>query len=135
MVNKMGNLPNIESITNGLVTLQKIRQLYKPESRAGSDEESGYIQPDRLSLIQDILSTVTNFIPQTRGVSYSNAFNQGNRYSSAYRELKHQIRSMNRNSIDQHQILQTLKLITPILDNKQKVYMDKFIKISDILQS
>ena len=131
----MGNLPNIENLTNGLVTLQKIKQLYKPESRADGEEASEYIQPDRLSLIQEILSTVTNFIPQTRGTSYSIAFSQGNRYSSAYRDLKHQIKSMNRSTPNQNQILQTLKLAAPILDNKQKVYMDKVMKIVDILQS
>lgn len=131
----MRNLPNIENITNGLVTLQKIKQLYKPESRAEGTEVSGYIQPDRLSLIQEVLSTVTNFIPQARGTSYSIAFSQGNRYSSAYRDLKHQIKSMNRSSPNQTQILQTLKLAAPILDNKQKVYMDKIMKIVDILQS
>lgn len=135
MVSKMGNLPNIENLTNGLVTLQKIKQLYKPESRADGEEASEYIQPDRLSLIQEILSTVTNFIPQTRGTSYSIAFSQGNRYSSAYRDLKHQIKSMNRSTPNQNQILQTLKLAAPILDNKQKVYMDKVMKIVDILQS
>lgn len=131
----MSNLPNIENITNGLVTLQKIKQLYKPESRAEDIEASEYVQPDRLSLIQEILSTVTNLIPQTRGTSYSIAFSQGNRYSSAYRDIKHQIRNMNRSSPSQTQILQTLKLAAPILDNKQKLYIDKVMKIIDILQS
>lgn len=130
----MGNLP-IENITNGLITLQKVRQLYQKQTRAEEDAQE-YVQPDRLSLMQEILSTVGNFMPQTRGMSYSSAFNQGNRYSNAYRELKQHIRGLNRNrDLDQNQILKTIKLLIPILDNKQRVTVDKILKIADILQS
>lgn len=134
MVNEMGNLP-IENITNGLLTLQKVRQLYQRQTRAEGEDAYEYVQPDRLSLMQEILSTVTNLIPQTRGVSYSTAFSQGNRYSSAYRGLKQHIRGLNRNNPDQNQILKTVKLVLPILDNRQKVTLDKILKIVDILQT
>ncbi len=134
MVNEMGSLP-IESITNGLLTLQKVRQLYQKQTRAEGEDTYEYVQPDRLSLMQEILSTVSNLIPQTRGVSYSTAFSQGNRYSSAYRGLKQHIRGLNRNTPDQNQILKTLRLVIPILDNRQKVTVDKILKIADILQS
>jgi len=134
-VNGMGNLPGIEDITNGLLTLQKIKRLYDPEARAESEEASGNVHPDKLTLAQEILSAITKFIPQTRGASYSTAFSQGQRYSSAYRELKHHIRSMSRSTPDHNQILQGLKLVTPILGNRQKLYVDKIVKIVEILQS
>lgn len=132
---KMENSLNIENITNGLVTLQKVKQLYNPEYRKRSGNDTGIVQPDRLSLLVEILSTVTNFIPMTRGGSYRSAFYQGNRYSNAYRELKKHIRSKSRASQDPVQLLQSLKLVTPLLDNKEKVYMDKIVRIVDILQS
>lgn len=134
MVNGMRNLP-IENITNGLLTLQKVRQLYQRQTRAEGEDTYEYVQPDRLSLMQEILSTVSSFIPQTRGASYSTAFNQGNRYSSAYRGLKQHIRGLNRNMPDQDQILKTVKLLLPILDNRQRVTVDKILKIANILQS
>lgn len=134
-VNEMGNLPGIEDITNGLLTLQKIKRLYHPEARTEGEEASENVHPDKLSLTQEILSAITNFIPQTRGASYSTAFSQGQRYSSAYRELKHHIRSMNRSTPDHTQIIEGLKLVTPILGNRQKLYVDKVVKIVEILQS
>ncbi len=134
MVNMMGNLP-IENITNGLLTLQKVRQLYQKQTREEGEDAYEYVQPDRLSLLQEILSTVANLMPQTRGISYSTAFSQCNRYSGAYRELKQHIRGLNRNKPDQNQIIKTMKLIIPILDNKQRVTVDKILKIADILQS
>lgn len=131
----MSNQMNIETITNGLVTLQKLKQLYSGEQRTGGEEDAAYIKPDRLSLMQEIFTAVASFIPQTRGASYSAAFNQGNRYSSAYRELKRHIRSVDSRAPGHNQFLKTLKLIAPVLNNRQKVYMDKVLKIIDILNS
>jgi len=145
MVIIMGNLPNIENVTNLLLTIQKLKHLYEPKTRT-ENNASGvpdslssipgeYIRPDRLSLMQDILSSISSLTPKMRGPSYSIAFSSCNRYSSTYRELKHQIRGMNRSSFDLSRLLDILKLVTPILENRQKVFMDKTIKIIDILQT
>ena len=74
---------NIENITNGLLTFQKLKQLYKQNTRKDGDEASGYVSPDRLSLLQETLTSITGFLPQTRDSSFSTAFKQGSQYSSA----------------------------------------------------
>jgi uncharacterized ParB-like nuclease family protein len=140
----MGNLPNIENITNLLLTIQKIKHLYEPKTRSeNKDSEdagfhsasAGYINPDKLSLMQDILSAVSSLTPQMRGPSYGAAFSCCNRYSNTYRELKRQIRGMNRSNFEPSRILEIMKLVTPILQNRQKVFMDKTLKIIEILQT
>jgi hypothetical protein len=131
----MENSLNIEKLTNGLVTLQQVKQLYKKDKRSSDDGSDRYIQPDRLSLMRDILTTITDFVPQTRSNTFSNAFEQGIRFSSAYRELKRHVGSMNRNAPAQEDMFRTLKLFLPVLDMRQKVYMDKVVKIIDILMS
>lgn len=144
MVSIMGNLPNIENITNLLLTIQKLKSLYEPKTRSeitnpeGLDSRSiptEYVKPDKLSLMQDILSAVSSLTPQMRGPSYSTAFSCCNQYSSTYRELKRQIRGMNRSHFEPKRVLEILKLVTPILENRQKVFMDKTIRIIDILQT
>lgn len=137
MVNGMGNLLNIENITNGLLTLQKLKQIYNPNHRAEGGEVQAQTQIDKLSLMKEILSAATNFVPKTREAALSSAFNQSNRYSSAYRELKQHVREMatSRSVPNQQQIFKALKLAAPIFDHRQKLFMDKFLKIIDILQS
>jgi len=126
---------SIENISNGLLILQKLKQLYKPANRLEGSENISHVQLDKMSLLQETLTAIADFLPDSRGSSYSEAFKQGNRYSSAYREIKHHVRDTSGNRLDSTQILKSLKLVAPILNTKQQVYMDKVVKIFDILQT
>ncbi len=131
----MENTLKLEKITSGLLTLQKIKELYNYEHRASEESTTDYIRPDRLMLMRELLSSVTEFLPQTRSGMFSSAFEQGTRFSGAYRELKHHIGSMSRGTPAQEDFFRTLRLLIPVLDIRHKVYMDKFVKIIDILMS
>lgn len=126
---------NIENISNGLLVLQKLKQLYKPENRLEGGEKQVHVQLDRLSLLQETLTSISDFLPVGRGGAYSEAFRQGNRYSGAYREIKRHVRKMDGNRLDTAQVVNSLKLVVPMLNNRQRVYMDKIVKIFDILQA
>jgi len=132
----MDNSLNIDKLTNGLVTLQKVRQLYNKDHRLSDDGSDTHVYDDRLSLMRDILTTITDFVPQTRSGSFSHAFDQGIRFSSAYRELKRHVGGMSRSrSLSQEDVSRTLKLMLPVLDMRQRVYLDKVIRIMEILTS
>ncbi|MGE5614392.1 MAG: hypothetical protein ACM3XR_08295 [Bacillota bacterium] len=125
---------SIETITDGLITLRKLKQLYVPENR-NEDGNTWDVHPDKLSLMKETIMTIKNFFPDTRDGSFSNAINQGNKYGSVYRELKSHLKNMNRNAPDSPDVTKTLKLISSLLDNRHKIYLDKAVKIIDILQS
>lgn len=131
----MDNSLKLETITNGLLTLQKVKELYNNGYRSDKANDSSYVRIDKLMMMRDVLSTVTDFLPQTRSGIFSSAFDQGTRFSSAYRELKRHIGSMSRGTPAQEDVFRTLKLLLPVLDIRQKVYMDKVVKIIDILMS
>ena len=131
----MKNSISIEDITNGLLTIQKVKQLYSSGQRNGGDGSEQTVLPDRLSLMREILTAISRFVPQTRDGTFSTAFEQGIRFSSAYRELKRHVGSMNRNSPAEEDIFRFLKLLMPVLDMRQRVYMDKVVSIIDILKS
>lgn len=126
---------SIDNITNGLLTIQKLKQMYRPAKRQEDGEDSNYVSPDKLTLLQDTLTAITDFLPETRGSSFSEAFRLGSHYSSAYRRIKQHVRDIDGNRLDTAQVLKGLKLVTPVLSNKQRLYMDKIVKIFDILQS
>lgn len=131
----MKNPITIDDITNGLVTFQKVKQLYNRVHRISEEGSEQSVLPDRLSLMREIITTISNFMPQTRSGSFSSAFEQGIRFSSAYRELKRHVGSMNRNSPAEEDIFRFLKFLMPVLDMRQRVYMDKVVSIIDILKS
>ena len=134
MVSIMGNRLSLDNITNMLLTLQKLKYLHEQKARS-ENKNPDYVEPDKLSLMQELLSIFTSILPQMRGPSYSTAFSCCNRYSNTYRELKRQIRGMSRSNFDSNNILEILKLVTPILESRQRLFMDKAVKIIDILQT
>lgn len=125
----------IENVTNGLMTLQKLKNLYKPGSRTEDNHGESYMLPDKLSLLQETLTSIREFLPETRNSRLSEAFKQGSQYSNVYRSLKQHVREMNRSKMDGTQALQFVKQVAPILSSRQKLYVDKFVKIFDILLS
>lgn len=126
---------NLENITNGLLALQRLKQLYSPPQRDEGEQNDSYLQPDRLILLQDTLKAIADFVPATRGGSFSEAFRLGSHYSTTYRGIKQHVRDMSGSSFNMTQILKTLKIIAPVFSSRQKVYMDKVIRIFDVLES
>lgn len=125
---------SLDHITNSLLTLQKLKKLYSSSARQ-EDSIDDDIQLDKLSLFRETLTAVAGFLPETRGSSISEAFRQGSHYCGAYRGMKQQVREINGNRLDSTQLLKSLRLVIPVLSNKQRLYMDKVVKIFDILQS
>lgn len=131
----MDNSLKLETITNGLLTLQKIKDLYNNGHRSDEANDGSYVKPDKLVMMRDVLSSVSEFLPQTRSGIFSSAFDQGTRFSSAYRELKHHVGGISRGAPAQADVFRTLKLLLPVLDFRHKIYMDKLVKIIEILIS
>lgn len=126
---------SIENVTNGLLTLQKLTQLYKPERRRDENEGLSYVRQDKLLLLQETLTSITDFLPETRGDTFDKAFSLGCNYCSAYRGIKQHVRDMDGNRFNSAHVLKSLKLVVPMLNSKHRLYMDKAVKIFDILQS
>lgn len=133
----MENSLKLETITNCLLTLQKVRDLYRKDQRSAEDgaDTGEDVHPDKLMLMREVLTAVSDLMPRTRSGLYSSAFDQGARFSSAYRELKRHVGSMSRGTPAQEDIFRTFKLILPVLDYRHRIYMDKVVKIIDILTS
>jgi hypothetical protein len=133
---------DIETITNALLVIQRMRQLQNPVRADENGQPVEIPQPDRLTLLQDTLTSISDIFPAVRGGSFGEAFRLSSHYSSTYRGIKHHFREMGKSggaggagSMGIGQLLQTLKVIAPAFNSRQKVYMDKVIKIFDILVS
>jgi len=125
----------LDDITNGLLTIQRIKQLNSRESLPDGVDSGSVVIPDKLTLLKETLTSVARFLPETRGFSINDALRISSSYSSAYRGIKHQVRDMKRGHIDTSQVISSLKLIVPLLENRQKIYMDKAVKIAEIITS
>lgn len=128
----MENALTLENITRGLLAIEKIREMLGSNLR----EEGGVaVKQDNLTTAYEILRLVSEFMPAMRGGSFAEALHRSNSYSRAYREIKGHIRDTRNMKTDFKKVAKAIKVVTPILDNRQKVYFDKLVKIIDILNS
>ncbi len=134
----MGHGLNVENITNGLIAIQRIKQLYKQDENnnsSASEERENTIRPDRLSLLEDTLNSIYNFLPDERSSTFNIAFNEGKRYSGAYRDMKQHVRSVDWSNIKLDNIYDGFKIALPMLNTKQKLNLSKVIQVIDVIKS
>ena len=132
MVLYMENGLTLDSITRGLLGVGKIREMLNSNLR---EEEGIAVKQDNLTAAYDTLQLVAEFLPAMRGGSFGEALQKSNSYSRAYREIKGHVRNTRNTKTDFKKVAKAIKLVAPILDNRQKVYFDKLIKMIDILNS
>ena len=54
----------LDDITNGLITIQKIKQLNSRERLPEGPGEKSFVIPDKLSLLRETLLTISRFLPE-----------------------------------------------------------------------
>jgi hypothetical protein len=128
----MDNKLSLEKITKGLQTAERIKQLFNSKLR---EDSVSSVKPDSLSVLRDTLQTITEFWPDIRGGSFNRALQQSNKYSGAYREIKSHLKNVRGQKFDINQLMNTFKVIMPVLDNRQKVPFDKIMKIIQVLNT
>lgn len=132
MVLDMENGLTLENITRGLLGIAKIKEMLNSNLR---EDESVAVKQDNLTAAYEILQLVAEFLPAMRGGSFGEALQKSNGYSRAYREIKGHVRDTRNTKTDFKKVTKAIKVVAPILDNKQKIYFNKIIKIIDILNS
>jgi hypothetical protein len=131
-VTDMENGLTLENITKGLLAIGKIKDMLESNLREDGDVA---IKQDKLTAVQETLLLLGDFLPKMRSGSFSEALSKSSRYSRAYREIKGHIRNTRNTKTNFNKVAKAIKAVAPILDNRQKVYFDKLIKIMDILNS
>lgn len=128
----MENVLTLENITKGLLTITKIREMLNSNLR---EEDGVAVKQDKLTVANETLQLIAEFLPAMRGGSFTDALQKSSNYSRAYREIKGHVRGTRNTKTDFSKVAKTMKVVAPILDNRQKIYFDKLIKIMDILDS
>ncbi len=128
----MENALTLENITKGLVALEKVRGMLGSNIR---EDGSAAVKQDKLTAAHEILNMLPEFLPAMRGGAFTEALQKSSGYSRAYREIKGHVRETRNKKTDFSKVAKAIKVVAPILDNRQKLYIEKLIKIIDILNS
>jgi hypothetical protein len=120
----------LHGITNGIITAGKIHNIYK--SNLHSDSRT-VIKAGRLSMINDILQALSEHSPDKPAKLLSETIDKTVTFSNTYKGLKRHLSLSQERSMTGNDMLETLSIMKPALNNQQKVLIDKIIKIYDIL--
>lgn len=132
MVLNMENGLTLESITRGLLGVAKIKEMLNSNLR---EDEGIAVKQDNLTTVYDTIQLIAEFLPAMRGGSFGEALQKSHSYSKAYREIKGHVRNNRNTKTDFKKVSKAIKVVSPILDKKQKIYFDKLVKVIDILNS
>lgn len=121
----------LEKITKGLVAAEKIRDMLGKNLR---EEGEAAVKQDNLATVHDTFELLSEFVPAMRGGAFADALQQSSSYSKTYREIKRHVRETGRSKADLSKVAKSIRLVAPVLGNRQKLYFDKIIKIMDILK-
>jgi len=128
----MNNKLSLENITMLLQAADKIRNAGNPELR-GDDSIS--VSPDKLSKIKETMQIISGYLPETHRLPFNNALISCNRYCSTYCSLKKHLRGLKGQKPDVNHILSTLKVVMPMLENKQTAPLRKAVSIIEAMRN
>lgn len=128
----MDNEKKLEAISNGFLAANRIQQTLNPINYI-SPEMS--VRRDSLDIINEILNIISLYSPGSYRNNLSAAIGKSMEYSKAYKNIKQHLYSRRNEKIDNEAFINTVKVMKPILSNQQKIIIDKFLKITEILYS
>lgn len=127
----MDKYKKLETITNGINAAHKIRSLQNSTSYQRADGK-----PDTLTLLSEMLSVIAQHSPETHRSSLSERLDKTNVYGEAYRGLKQHVKGIKSNDrIEKNDIIKTLHIIKPVVDERKQTLIEKILKIQEILDS
>jgi len=128
----MDRYKKLEHIANAIHAAGKIKDTYKSNVRDASDTA---VKPDNITLLNNMLQIVAEYSPGMQKGLLSQTTNKCNSYSCAYRNLKQHLNSLNGRGMDRESLIKTISIIKPFMRSRHSHFIDKMVKIHEILKS
>jgi len=98
-----------------------------------TDADRTLIKPSNIDLIKQVFDILAANYPGPRKNELSQMINRCYEYCSAYRKTKAHIASLSGKPPGMKDVYEILNILKPVADNRQKFYIDKMIKLYDLL--
>ncbi|HOM01485.1 MAG TPA: hypothetical protein PLH43_01475 [Acetivibrio sp.] len=130
----MNKYEKLEAITNGINAANKIRTL---QSSATNERADAIANIDQVGLISQMLDIIAQYSPNTHRKRLLNEnLNKTRMYSQVYKGLKHEMKDIkSSNRVGKKDIINTLHILQPVVDNRSRTLIEKILKIQEILDS
>lgn len=123
---------NLEYIANGIHAANKISGILDSSTRSSS--ESAF-NSGTLPVIYEILQAIVEYSPGSHRGRLQSNIEKSRQYIDTYKELKQHVGNNRNKSVDRHSFMKTLSIIRPVARNDHKMFIEKILKIYEILNS
>mgnify|MGYP000918282395 CR=1 FL=1 len=128
----MDRYKKLEAIANGFYAASRIQKILNTDFETSPGTSVRYSSFDKIS---EIFNIIDKYSPESYRQNVSGIVKKSMRYSRVYKDLKQHLYSARNKKADRDMFINTLKVIRPILNNRQILIVDKFLKIAEILYS
>ena len=128
----MNTYSPLEHIANGIYAANKIRNLRQPIFEQNSRTS---VHPDNISMIRQILDIVHEYIPETHKKALEDTIDKSNLCNETYKSLKQHFTTIKTRGIDNDNLIQTLHIMKPVLNNNTQNLIEKMMKAYEIFNS
>ena len=129
----MNNYSPLEHIANGIYAANKIRNLRQPVFEQDSRTS---VHPDSISMLREILDIIHEYIPETHKRALEDTITKSSLCNDTYKSLKEHFAAIKtRGGIDKSNLIKTLHIMKPVLNNNTQTLIEKVMKAYEIFNS
>lgn len=122
----------LNTIANGINAVSKIQEVIS--SSPGNNPKTT-VREDKKTTLIDILHIIAEYSPDRSGNLLSDILNRSEQYCDSYKNVKLHLNSTRNQRVNRQNFINTLSVIKPLLDNRNKVMINKVLRIYEILFS
>jgi hypothetical protein len=128
----MNEHERLEQLAAGINAASRIIKIVNSEISSNSRSN---VKPDTVYIIGEVLKTLSEYSSNRSGAGLGGSLSKAASYSDVYRKLKQQYAAAGNKRTDKRMVIDTMRAIHPVLKSNQQLFLDKVIKIHNIIES
>jgi hypothetical protein len=122
----------VNSIANGFNAARKI---YKIKNTSVRNDYSTTVNQSIVSYVIEALQVICDYSPENGKQFLREVINKSNLYNNTYLGLRDHVYDTYNQKITVKNLARTLEIIHPVLQNRNKLIVEKILKIYEIINS
>jgi hypothetical protein len=122
----------VNSIANGFNAARKI---YKIKNTSVRNDYSTTVNQSIVSYVIEALQVICDYSPENSKKFLREIINKSNLYNNTYLGLRNHVYDTYNQKMTVKNLARTLEIINPVLQNQNKLIVEKILKIYEIINS
>ncbi len=122
----------LTNIANAIHAANKINSTYQTNQNRNSEKDE---LETRLDVLRNSMSIIKDYCPDCHKEMVGNTYSQTSRYTNAILQLRRFAQTANTRNSRKENFVSFISILHPIVDDKKRHYIEKIIKLYDVLHN